>query len=60
VHSFSVTTSVEFEELSPEGVTAYIALGEPFGKAGSYGALRASQHACTALSCACTALVMLR
>jgi hypothetical protein len=57
VHSFSVTTSVEFEELSPEGVAAYIASGEPFGKAGSYGALTASQHACTALFYAGTALV---
>lgn len=38
LHTFSVTTSVEFEELSAEAIQAYIASGEPFGKAGSYGA----------------------
>ncbi|EFN56094.1 hypothetical protein CHLNCDRAFT_22668 [Chlorella variabilis] len=37
LHTFSVTTSVEFEELSAEAIQAYIASGEPFGKAGSYG-----------------------
>lgn len=37
VHSFAVTTSVEFDELSGEAIQAYIASGEPFDKAGSYG-----------------------
>lgn len=37
MHSFAVTTSVEFDELSGEAIQAYIASGEPFDKAGSYG-----------------------
>ncbi|KAL4852680.1 N-acetylserotonin O-methyltransferase-like protein [Chlorella vulgaris] len=37
LHSFSVTTIVEFDELSAAAVQAYVASGEPFGKAGSYG-----------------------
>ncbi|KAL4451472.1 hypothetical protein ABPG75_007134 [Micractinium tetrahymenae] len=37
VHSFAVTTTVEFDELSSEAIQAYIASGEPFDKAGSYG-----------------------
>lgn len=37
VHSFAVTTNVEFDELSAEAIQAYIASGEPFDKAGSYG-----------------------
>lgn len=37
LHSFSVTTSVEFDSLSEETIAAYIASGEPFDKAGSYG-----------------------
>ena len=45
-----MTTSVEFEELSPEGVAAYIASGEPFGKAGSYGA-HTCPPSCTAPLC---------
>jgi septum formation protein len=35
--SFSETTQVEFASLSPELIRAYIATGEPFGKAGAYG-----------------------
>ncbi len=34
---FSCTTRVTFRELTPEEVDAYIATGEPFDKAGSYG-----------------------
>jgi septum formation protein len=37
VISFSETTQVEFASLSPELIRAYIATGEPFGKAGAYG-----------------------
>ncbi|GLC47019.1 hypothetical protein PLESTB_001723400 [Pleodorina starrii] len=37
VRSFSVTTDVTFAKLSPETIRAYVASGEPFGKAGSYG-----------------------
>ena len=37
VRRFSVTTAVEFAELSEAAIEAYIASGEPFGKAGSYG-----------------------
>ncbi len=32
-----MTTNVEFDELSAEAIQAYIASGEPFDKAGSYG-----------------------
>lgn len=35
--SFSETTQVEFAALSPELIRAYVATGEPFGKAGAYG-----------------------
>ena len=35
--SFSETTEVEFAALSPELIAAYVATGEPFGKAGAYG-----------------------
>lgn len=34
---FSVTTRVTFAALSPQDIDAYIATGEPFGKAGAYG-----------------------
>ena len=34
---FSVTTRVTFAALSPQDIAAYIASGEPFGKAGAYG-----------------------
>lgn len=37
VRSFFETTAVEFAVLSPALIDAYIATGEPFGKAGSYG-----------------------
>ncbi len=37
VASFSETTHVQFASLSPETIAAYIATGEPFGKAGAYG-----------------------
>lgn len=37
-HSFAVTTNVEFDALSPAAIDAYVASGEPFDKAGSYGA----------------------
>uniref|UniRef100_A0A7S1SGM0 Maf-like protein n=1 Tax=Tetraselmis chuii TaxID=63592 RepID=A0A7S1SGM0_9CHLO len=37
IRSFSETTEVEFAELSPALIRAYIQTGEPFGKAGSYG-----------------------
>eukprot|EP00887_Chlorella_sp_A99_P001760 scaffold19.g1760.t1 len=37
IRSFAVTTAVEFEELSPATIEAYIDSGEPFGKAGAYG-----------------------
>lgn len=37
-HSFACTTTVQFDELSPEAIAAYVASGEPFDKAGSYGA----------------------
>jgi septum formation protein len=32
-----VDTQVQFRELSPEMIEAYIATGEPFDKAGAYG-----------------------
>jgi len=37
VFSSSVTTHVKIKELSPREIEAYIATGEPFDKAGSYG-----------------------
>ena len=37
VHSFVETTTVTFDNLSLGEINAYIASGEPFGKAGSYG-----------------------
>lgn len=37
LHAFSETTAVEFDELSASMIQAYVATGEPFGKAGSYG-----------------------
>jgi hypothetical protein len=37
VRCFSSTTSVTFDELDEATVRAYVASGEPFGKAGSYG-----------------------
>jgi septum formation protein len=37
VHSFVETTTVTFDTLSSGEIDAYIASGEPFGKAGSYG-----------------------
>ena len=37
VHSFAVTTAVEFAELTDAAIAAYIQTGEPFGKAGAYG-----------------------
>lgn len=35
--TFSETTHVTFAKLSPQTIQAYIATGEPFGKAGAYG-----------------------
>ena len=35
-HSEAVTTLVKMKELSEEEIRAYVATGEPFGKAGSY------------------------
>lgn len=37
LHSFSVTTTVWFEDLTEAAIQAYIDTGEPFGKAGAYG-----------------------
>lgn len=37
VHAFSSTTSVTFDQLDEATIRGYIASGEPFGKAGSYG-----------------------
>jgi septum formation protein len=37
VASFAETTHVEFASLSPELIRAYVATGEPYGKAGAYG-----------------------
>jgi hypothetical protein len=37
VRSFAESTWVQFDTLSPATVDAYIATGEPFGKAGAYG-----------------------
>jgi len=37
VHSFVETTIVTFDNLSNGEIDAYVASGEPFGKAGSYG-----------------------
>ena len=37
VCSFAETTHVEFAALSPALIAAYVATGEPFGKAGAYG-----------------------
>ena len=37
VRSFAETTHVQFAALSPELIRAYVATGEPFGKAGAYG-----------------------
>ena len=37
VRSFSESTEVDFAELCPELIEAYVASGEPFGKAGAYG-----------------------
>jgi septum formation protein len=37
VRSFACTTEVEFDDLSPETIEAYVRSGEPFGKAGAYG-----------------------
>mmetsp|Transcript_4062 Transcript_4062/g.7868 ORF Transcript_4062/g.7868 Transcript_4062/m.7868 type:complete len:230 (-) Transcript_4062:900-1589(-) len=37
VYSFSETTSVEFDVLTPELIKAYIESGEPMDKAGAYG-----------------------
>ncbi|GAX78900.1 hypothetical protein CEUSTIGMA_g6339.t1 [Chlamydomonas eustigma] len=37
VISFVTTTSVTFDDLDEATVAAYVASGEPFGKAGSYG-----------------------
>ena len=35
--SFSVSTDVEFRQLTPAEIAAYIATGEPMDKAGAYG-----------------------
>ncbi|KAK9815313.1 hypothetical protein WJX72_001514 [[Myrmecia] bisecta] len=37
VRSFAVSTEVEFDQLTPDGIQAYVDSGEPFGKAGAYG-----------------------
>lgn len=37
VCSFAETTTVDFAPLSPELIAAYVATGEPLGKAGAYG-----------------------
>ncbi|KAG2445016.1 hypothetical protein HYH02_008884 [Chlamydomonas schloesseri] len=37
IRSFVTTTHVTFDSLPEEAIRAYIATGEPFGKAGSYG-----------------------
>lgn len=37
MHSFAATTTVQFDALSPAAIAAYVASGEPFDKAGSYG-----------------------
>jgi septum formation protein len=37
VRTFACTTDVYFDALPKELIEAYIASGEPFGKAGSYG-----------------------
>ncbi|EFJ40081.1 hypothetical protein VOLCADRAFT_69999 [Volvox carteri f. nagariensis] len=37
IRSFFVTTDVTFAQLSSETIQAYVASGEPFGKAGAYG-----------------------
>lgn len=37
VRAFSSTTAVRFDTLSEEAIRTYVATGEPFGKAGSYG-----------------------
>lgn len=37
VHSFAETTTVVFDNLSDAEIEAYVASGEPFGKAGAYG-----------------------
>ncbi|GMH34007.1 hypothetical protein BSKO_01841 [Bryopsis sp. KO-2023] len=37
VRRFWTTTQVEFDDLSPETIKAYIATGEPMDKAGAYG-----------------------
>ncbi|KAG2430909.1 hypothetical protein HXX76_009881 [Chlamydomonas incerta] len=37
IRSFVTTTHVTFDTLPQEAIRAYIATGEPFGKAGSYG-----------------------
>jgi septum formation protein len=37
MHSFSSTTSVHFEDLSPEEIEFYVRRYQPFDKAGSYG-----------------------
>ena len=36
-HTFSVAATVHFQELSDEEIAAYVATGEPMGKAGSFG-----------------------
>ncbi|KXZ42540.1 hypothetical protein GPECTOR_137g647 [Gonium pectorale] len=37
VRAFTSTTAVTFDTLSDEAIRAYVATGEPYGKAGSYG-----------------------
>ena len=37
LHSFVISTTVEFAALTEAGIAAYVASGEPFGKAGAYG-----------------------
>lgn len=37
MRAFSCTTNVTFDQLDDATIRGYIASGEPFGKAGSYG-----------------------
>jgi len=37
VHTFCVTTAVTFSSISAEAIEEYVASGEAYGKAGSYG-----------------------
>lgn len=47
---WTTTTEVEFRELSPEEIKAYVATGEPMDKAGAYAIQGGAQGFCVSLT----------